>query len=228
MEAIGEKDTPFSQALVASMVEYRTAGAMKKDVKHKYRACFRVLCFAIPFALAGNVLAGNSKSLGLRNKLRHIQYLREGLSNRHREASELTENLKARMAKFKSEIGSERKRSGVKTFEAALRNPRIDYNIKLIQQILAYISRLDDKISYLKTGKDELEFLSAQADDSLRIFGTLNDMEIDELLDQLNQTSRKYQPEAKKLIIIMENCTRIPAENIWNGFVKGKQESPEK
>ena len=201
---------------------------MKKDVKHKCRDCFTVLCFVIPLVLAGNVFAGNSKSLELRNKLRHIQYLREGLSNRHREASELTENLKARMEKFRSEIRTERKRSGIKTFEEALRNPRVDYNIKLIQQILAYNSKLDEKIRYLKMGNDELEFLVAQADDTLRIFGTLNDMEIDELLDQLNQTSQKYQPEAKKLIIIMENCTRIPAENIWNGIVKGKQESPEK
>ena len=74
---------------------------MKKDVKHKCRDCFTVLCFVIPLVLGGNVFAGNSKSLELRNKLRHIQYLREGLSNRHREASELTENLKARMEKFK-------------------------------------------------------------------------------------------------------------------------------
>ncbi|MBW1701179.1 MAG: hypothetical protein JRJ11_02910 [Deltaproteobacteria bacterium] len=189
---------------------------MKNNRKYKQRTYVLGLCLIIFLFFTGNTLATNSKSLKLQNKIGAISALREKLITRHATAIELIDKLEILMIELKREIKSKQKQLKITSYQEATRNPRIDYNIKLIQQVLVYISGLKKKIPYLKTGNDELEFLYQQADDNLKIFETLNDMKIEKLLDRINHVSNKYESEANHLLIDIDNIALTSPEKIWD------------
>lgn len=192
---------------------------METNIKLKQQIRILVLFVMFLFLLKGNILASNSKSYDLRTKMDGISLLREKVMERQSQASKLCEQLKERVIELKKEIKGERRRLKITSFQDAMRSPRIGYNIKLIRKILAYISRLNDKIQYLNIANEELMFVCQQADDDLKILYTLNDMKIEELLGQMNQISHKYQSEANKLMIDSDNFALPPSEEIWNSIM---------
>ena len=127
--------------------------------------------------------------------------------------------LKQKIIELKKEIKRERRRSSITSCQEAIRNPRVDYNIKLIQKILVYISRLNEKVQYLDIAGEELAFLYRQAEDDLKILETLSDMKIEKLMGQINQTTHKYQSEAKGLSIDVNGIILSPPEEIWNSII---------
>ena len=119
-------------------------------------------------------------------------------------------------------MSRKKNRLRINSYQAASRSPRIDFNLKLIQKILGYISGLDKKIEYLNIGSEELRFLYRQADDDLKIIETVHDIEIDNLVDQINQISKKYQGQDEKLLIDSGDFDLIPPERIWNDMKKAE------
>ena len=67
--------------------------------------------------------------------------------------------LKQKIIELKKEIKKERRRSSITSFQEAIRNPRVGYNIKLIEKILVYTSGLHEKVQYLDIAGEELAFL---------------------------------------------------------------------
>jgi len=195
---------------------------IKKEMKHEQRICVWGLCFMILFLLPGNSLAGNPNSLKLQDKMADISSLRTRLMEIKAEAFRLREQLKGHMTELEREIRKEKKGSRVISYQAAIRNPRIHFNIKLIQKISAYISGLNKKIRYVGIGNDELEFLYQQADDDLKICETLNDMKIEKLIDHVDQTFRKYETEANRLLLNVDDIVMVTEEQIWNESMKRK------
>ena len=169
-----------------------------------------------------NILANDIKLSELRSKMAGILSLRETLIERQAQAFKLRSQLKEIMMELEEEIGTEKNRLRINSYQAASRSPRIDFNLKLIQKILGYISGLDKKIEYLNIGSEELRFLYQQADDDLKILETVHDIEIDNLVDQINQISKKYQGQDEKLLIDSGDFDLIPPERIWNDMKKAK------
>jgi hypothetical protein len=64
-----------------------------------------------------------------------------------------------------------------------------------------------------------LAFLYQQAEDDLKILETLSDMKIEKLMGQINQTTHKYQSEAKGLSIDVNGIVLSPPEEIWNSII---------
>ena len=105
-------------------------------------------------------------------------------------------------------------------YSTAVKIPRIKYNIKLIQQLLAYIDRLDQREHYFRTGYETLEYLHQQVNDDLKLIRTLNDLEVDELIEKINAVLDEYLAETKRPLFSIDNIHRRPAEEIWLGIVK--------
>jgi hypothetical protein len=192
---------------------------MKRTIKLKQRICLYGLSLIIVLLLPCSIMAGNSKLYDLRSKMAEISLLREKIVERHSQTSNLCQKLKERMIELKNEIQKERRASKITSFQEAIDNPRINYNIKLIQKILAYLYRLNAKIQSLNIASEELAFLNQQAEDDLRILETLNDMKIENLMEQIDQASGKYNSEASKLVIEGDKTTLTPAEEIWNEMI---------
>ena len=176
--------------------------------------------FMILICYPSDILANDIKLSELRSKMTEILSLRERLIERQAQAFKLRGQLKEIMMELEEEIGTEKNRLKINSYQAASRSPRIDFNLKLIQKILGYISGLDKKIEYLNIGSEELRFLYRQADDDLKILETVHDIEIDNLVDQINQISKKYQGQDEKLLIDSGDFDLIPPERIWNNMKK--------
>jgi hypothetical protein len=149
-----------------------------------------------------------------------ISSLCSKLMERRTQAVGLYEKLKRHMETLEIEIENEKKRSQIISYQTAISNLRVDYDIRLIQKIRAYITGLKEKIQYLEVGSEELEFLYQQADDDLKICKTLNDMKIERLMAQVDKIFHKYECEAAKLVLDENAIVPVPAEQIWNEFME--------
>ncbi len=192
---------------------------VKTDIKLRQKNCIWGLFFIILLLLPGNILANNFKLSDLTNKMAEISSLRDKVIQRQAQASKLIKQLSQTMVELKEEIKGEKRKLRITSCQEAIRNPRIDYNIKLIQKILVYISRLNEKIQYLDIASQELAFLYQQAEDDLKILETLSDMKIEKLMGQIDQIFGKYQSEANRLVIDSDGIVLSPPEEIWESIM---------
>ena len=192
---------------------------VKTDIPLRQKNFIWGLFFIILLLLPGNILADNFKLSDLTNKMAEISSLRDKVIQQQAQASKLIKQLSQTMVELKEEIKGEKRKLRITSCQEAIRNPRIDYNIKLIQKILVYISRLNDKVQYLDIAREELVFFYQQAEDDLKILETLSDMKIEKLMGQINQTTHKYQSEAKGLSIDVNGIDLSPPEEIWNNTI---------
>lgn len=193
--------------------------SVKTDIKLRQKNRIWGLFFIILLLLPGNILANNFKLSDLTNKMAEISSLRDKVIQRQAQASKLIKQLSQTMVDLKEEIKGEKRKLRITSCQEAIRNPRVDYNIKLIQKILVYISRLNEKIQYLDIASEELAFLYQQAEDDLKILETLSDMKIEKLMGQINQTTHKYQSEANRLVIDSDGIVLSPPEEIWESIM---------
>jgi hypothetical protein len=193
--------------------------SVKADIKRRQKNCTWGVFLIIHLLLPGNILANNFKLSDLTNKMAEISSLRDKVIQRQAQASKLIKQLSQTMVELKEEIKGEKRKLRITSCQEAIRNPRVDYNIKLIQKILVYVSRLNEKVQYLDIASEELAFLYQQAEDDLKILETLSDMEIEKLMGQMNQMSNKYQAEANGLSIDADGIVLSPPEEIWNNII---------
>lgn len=192
---------------------------VKANIKLRHKNCICGVFLTILLLLPGNILANNFKLSDLTNKMTEISSLRDKIIHRQAQASRLIKQLSLTMVELKEEIKREERKLTTTTCQEAIRNPRVGYNIKLIQQILVYTSRLSGKVQYLDIASEELAFLYQQAEDDLKILETLSDMKIEKLMGQINQTIHKYQSEANGLSIDVNGIALSPPEEIWNSII---------
>ena len=193
--------------------------SVRADIKLKQKNRTWGLFFIILLLLPGNILADNFKLSDLTNKMAEISSLRDKTIQRQTQASKLIKQLNQTMVELKEEIKGEKRKLRITSCQEAICNPRVDYNIKLIQKILVYTSSLNKKVQYLDIASEELAFLFQQAEDDLKILETLSDMKIEKLMDEINQTTHKYQSEAKGLSIDVDGIALSPPEEIWNSII---------
>ena len=192
---------------------------VKTDIPLRQKNFIWGLSFILLLLLPGNILADKFKLSDLTNKMVEISSLRDKVIQRQAQASKLIKQLHQTMIELKAEIKGENKKLRTTACQEAIRNPRVGYNIKLIQKILVYISGLSEKVQYLDIASEELAFLYQQAEDDLKVLETISDMKIERLMSQINQTTQKYQPEANGLSIDITGIVLPPPEEIWNRII---------
>ena len=171
------------------------------------------------FNIAGAKGASSPKSMELKRKINEISSLQRIVENQVDVAVKTREQLQKQIDELANEINRELVSREINSYAQAAKVPRIKFNIKLIQQLLAYIDRLDQREQYYRIGNETLEHLNQQVNDDLALIRTLNDMEVDELIDRINAVLDEYIPETQKPLISVDNIHRRPAEEIWLGIV---------
>ena len=193
---------------------------MKPNTKLSQRNHIWGLLLITLLLIPGTLLANNSKTSTLCSKMAEISLLRQKVMERKVQASKLCEQLKQRIKELEKEIKVEGKGKTITSFQEAVRNTRINYNLKLIQKTLSYISRLKEKIQLFNIASEELAFAYQLAEDDLRILETLDDMKIEKVVDQIDKTSGKYQSEASRLVIDSNGIVLTPPEEIWESIMR--------
>lgn len=177
------------------------------------------LSFLFLLLLNNLVIANPHKTTALEQKIVEISSLQVKIIDKIDQASEKREQLKLQMQELLKEIRTEQEHFKIQSFQAAVRNSRINYNLQLIQQLQAYIAKLNQRITYFEAGNEILKFFLQQAKDDLEMIKALKDMEVDNLIDHIDMALDEYIPETKKQTINAANIRLHPPEKIWNDLI---------
>ena len=175
---------------------------------------------AICMSGQGSGYANGLKANELNLKLTEISALQRNLDGRIALAMAKKDQLTQKTAELKQEVRDQHAQLKVGSYQQAVLNPRINYNLQLIQLLLGYVSRLDEKIVYFQNGHAILTFFFQQAQDDRLLIKTLNDFEIDKLIAQINEVLDEYIPATSKPFFDVNDVPIKSTEKIWQEIVK--------
>ena len=130
------------------------------------------------------------------------------------------EQLNQKVGELEKEIKFEKEQLQIKSYLKAIRIPRIEFDLKLIQLLIGYIYGINEKISSFQNGYQTLVFFQQQVKDDLRMIKTLNDMEIDKLITQINSVLDEILPELSKPVFDAQSIPMKDTEKIWNEIIQ--------
>ena len=168
----------------------------------------------------GPSYASEHKTSELHRKMAEISSFQQKLSQRISLAMQKQEQLSQRVDELGKEIKHEKEQLQIESYLKAIRNPRIEFDLKLIQLLIGYIYGINEKISSFQNGYQTLVFFQQQTQDDLRMIETLNDMEIDELITRINSVLDEFFPELSKPVFNAQNIPMKDTEKIWNEIIQ--------
>jgi len=186
----------------------------------KQLICRSIAALMIYLLLCGPNYASEQKTTVLNRKMAEISSLQQGLSKKIALVIQKQEQLRQKVDELEKEIKLEKAQLQTESYLKAIRNPRIEFNLKLIQLLFGYITGLTDKISHFQNGYETLDFFQQQARDDLLMIKTLNDMEIDELVAQINSVLDEFIPELDKPVFDTNDIPSKDTEKIWNEIIQ--------
>jgi len=186
----------------------------------KQLICSSLAALMIYLLLCGPNYASEQKTTELKRKMAEISSLQQGLSKKIALVMQKQEQLRQKVDELEKEIKLEKVQLQTESYLKAIRNPRIEFNLKLIQMLFGYITGLTDKISHFQNGYETLDFFQQQAQDDLLMIKTLNDMEIDELIAQINSVLEEFIPELDKPAFDTNDIPSKDTEKIWNEIIQ--------
>jgi hypothetical protein len=163
--------------------------------------------------------ANDLKTTDLKHKMDEITSLQNSLSDKIKLAVQKREQLTQKKEALKKEIREEKAQRRIDSFQKALQNERIDYNLKLIQLLIGYTTGLNKKILYLQNGYETLDFFLQQVQDDLLLIKTLSNLEIDKLVAQINSVLDEFIPEIDEPMFDVNDVPLSDPEKIWNEIV---------
>ena len=181
---------------------------MKKTFACTAVVCLTWLCLAMD--------ASGLKTTELNRKMSEITSLQQVLADKVALATEKKDILEKKVMALRDEIKSRSLQLKNPSYQAAIQNPRIDYNLQLMQLLLGYISRLNERIRYFEIGQETLFFFFQQAEDDLMMIKTLNDLETDKLIGRINEILDEYIPESNKSMFDVNDIPLKDPVKIWH------------
>jgi chromosome segregation ATPase len=171
--------------------------------------------------LFGSALADDAgKTAALNRALADIAEFGRIFNQRIEEACALLDRLKEQREQLKNEIQQERGRHDITSFQQAVQIDRIDYNLRLIQQLTAYIERLNGSVEYFRGANQLLNFYARQARDDLRMLKTLRDADISGLMNKIAAAKNEFEIVLNKPLFVASEPYPRTTEMIWNDIVR--------
>lgn len=163
----------------------------------------------------------NNPAAKIEYKIEQMHTLRQKLYVKNNEIVSAINDYKGEIGKLRDEIQSEREANEQWTYEQAKHNPKIVYDLSLIQRKMAYATKLNEVHEKVYSGILELDYLAGQSADDLKIVKVLKGKEIDDLVKGMNIVLEKYMPDAKQLEVEINENNFISHEEIWE-YMFGK------
>ena len=159
--------------------------------------------------------ANVEKTALLQQKISDIQALQEKIGDIKIRAVALHGVLQGKAEKYTAEINKEKTVRKLKSFNQAIGVYRIRYNLKLVQQIRAYLAAVSGRIEFFQAGRERIDFLHEQARDDLKMVQTLSDMEIADLIHRIDRALEKYETAAAGSLFDIEKIQQEKLETLW-------------
>jgi hypothetical protein len=167
-------------------------------------------------ALAAPIAAGADKGSRLGVALSELESVRTVIDERIASAEGKRGELEARRNQLKAEIMLEGRRLDAALPRQALQHKRIEYDLRLVQQITAYIDQLDRRIVYFRSAIETLDFYGRQIRDEMSYLKTVSEVDISRLSDQIKSAVAEFSEQAGRPLLGMSELSFSSLENIWN------------
>jgi hypothetical protein len=151
----------------------------------------------------------------LQQRISEIQALQTLMDEIRSQAAALQGTLQAKVAEYSLEIRKEQADLELKTFDQAIKVYRVRYNLKLVQQISAYLAAVSERIAFFQEGRERVDFLLQQAQDDLKMVQTLSDMEIADFIGRMDPVLAKYKEAANSNLFNIETIRQEKLEALW-------------
>lgn len=184
----------------------------------KKQAVMAVVLVAFLFGSAWADDAGKTETLN--HALSEIAELARSINARIEEASALLDKLNEQRELLKNEINQERSLHDITSFRQAVQIKRIDYNLRLMQQLTAYIERLNGSVEYFRGANQLLNFYARQARDDLLMLKALQDADISGLMNKITASKAEFEMVLNKPFFNASEPTTWSIEMIWNDIIK--------
>jgi hypothetical protein len=164
-------------------------------------------------------MAGNVGADEFKQKIDALKNLQEKVIGCIDTALAIRADLTARGREFTDEIKDVQQHRQYDSFAEAIRNPRVQYNLKLIQMVSGYTGALDEKIVFFKDSLEQIRFLYRQAEDEFKMIQTLGVVENASLLDLIDRLLIEYRTEIQKDLIELARISYRHCDAIWREIV---------
>lgn len=172
--------------------------------------------------LGTGLAAEGGKSSELNQALADIKTTEQMINQRTAFAEDVRQRLTQQADELKAEILLERRRTSAASFPQARQISRIDYNLRLVQRLLGYIDRLDNRIGYFRSAVHTLEYYRRQIRDDMLILRTLNDADTAGLMRQLAADLDQFKSQSERPLLTASGSGTRPLESIWNEVLQSK------
>ena len=148
-------------------------------------------------------------------KLEDAGFLRAELIEKQEEIYRLKLHYQNGIADLEDQIDRELQKDGITSYIQALKNRRIELNLRTIQRRLSYIHGLEKPALWIKQGSEELLYLKRKAELDLQLIDIAGGIDMDRHMRHISVAIQKYRPNAEKLAIDHENTDLPPLKTIW-------------
>lgn len=155
-------------------------------------------------------------------KLEEVDRLRNDLLQKKEEIYKLKLYYRNGIVELMDQISHEMGKANISSLAQALKNKRIELNLRTIQRRQAYIQELEKPNQWVHNGSEELLFLKRKALLDLQIAEIASGIDMDRHMRYVNAAIQKYQLNAEKLSVDNATSNFTPFETIW-GQIQNQQ-----
>jgi hypothetical protein len=156
-------------------------------------------------------------------KLDEAISLRNQLLEKKNEINQLDLHYRNGIAELEADIQQEKKRAGITTYQAAIKNKRIELTLRSIQRRRAYIEELKKPAHWLNSGSEELYYLVRKAELDLQLTDIAGGIDLNKHLRHISAAIQKYHPRPDKLAIDPLKVELEPLKKIWKQVGQAKR-----
>jgi hypothetical protein len=148
--------------------------------------------------------------------------LRDELLEKKEEIYQLIRHYQSGIADLEEQISLELKKEGITSYREAIKNRRIELDLRTIQRRRSYIQGLEKPNHWLKQGSEELLYLKRKAELDLQLIDIAGGIDMDRHMRHIGAAIQKYRPSAEKLAVDCENTDLPPLATIF-GQIKNQK-----
>ena len=149
-------------------------------------------------------------------KLEEAERLRNDLLQKKEEIYKLKLYYRTGIVELMDQISHEMQKDSISSLPQALKNKRIELNLRTIQRRQAYIQELEKPNQWVHNGSEELLFLKRKALLDLQIAEIASGIDLDRHMRYVNAAIQKYQLSGEKLAFGNYTSNFTPLETIWS------------
>jgi hypothetical protein len=158
-------------------------------------------------------------------KIKDAGLLRDELLEKKKEIYQLKRHYQNGITDLEDQINRELQKGGITSYTEALKNRRIELNLRTIQRRRSYIHGLEKPTRWIKQGGEELLYLKRKAEFDLELIDIAGGIDMDRHMRHIGAALQKYRPSAEKLAVERENTDLLPLETIWDQLKNKKMKT---